>query len=237
MENENIIQEQIQEQPEQVVEVQPEQQAASAPQQPQVDERERNFAALREAREKAERERDEAINYIRQLQQQNQPQEEADPEFAPDDLVEWKHVQNKFKKMEQRLHQYENQTAYQVAEARLKSQYNDFENVVTRENIEALRMAYPEIAQTLHATPDLYNKAVATYNIIKQFGIGHQQNNNLQEKQAIARNMAKPRSSNSVAPQQGESPLSKANEFSNGPLTEERKAQLYREMMQAKSNW
>ncbi len=227
----NLIEQQVVEQPQEVVEQETQEQPTQPTQQAQpVDEKERNFAALREARERAERERDEAIAYIRQLQQKPNTEQEEEVNYAPDDLVEWKAVQKKFNKLEQKLNQYEHQTAYQVTEARLKSQFQDFDQVVTKENIEALRIAYPEIAQSLHATPDIYNKAVSTYNIIKRFGIGEQQPNNLYEKQLIQKNMAKPRSVNSVSPQQGESPLNKANEFANGFLTDERKAQLWQEM-------
>lgn len=238
MEQENIIENEIEETEQQEQpQVEEQQQPEQPEKKPELDDRERNLAALREARERAEKERDEAIEYIKQLQQRQLPPEEQDPDLDPDDLVEWKYVDKKIKKLESKISQYENQTAYQMTEARLKSQFNDFDNVVTKENIEALRLAHPEIAQALHSTPDLYNKAVSTYNIIKKFGIGHVSPQALHDKEAIARNMSKPRATNSVSPQQGDSPLSKANDFASGNLTEERKAQLYREMMQARNNY
>jgi hypothetical protein len=40
---------------------------------------------------------------------------------------------------------------------------------VSQENIARLREDYPELANTLHATTDLYSKAVSAYTLIKQF--------------------------------------------------------------------
>ena len=243
MENENNLQPDTGIQEQQVEQVQ--EQESHTPEQPDQlaenqrveDNRERNFAALREARERAERERDEAIRYIQQMQQQQQPAQEQDNvNWESDDLVEAKQVNRQIKKLENQLRQYEQQTAYQVTEARIKSQFNDFDQVVTKENIDALRTAYPEIAQSLHATPDIYNKAVSTYNIIKKFGI-HNPNVPTYEKVAAQKNAAKPRPTNTVSPQQGDTPLNKANEFANGFLTEDRKSQLYKEMMEARNNY
>jgi len=240
MEQENIIQqEQIVEQPE--VQEQQINQEQRAQQESVVDERERNFAALREARERAERERDDAINYIRQLQQSQQPQyaqqEDADEGLAPDDLVEWKHVDKKIKKLESKINQYEQYNAATMAEARVKTSFPDFDQVVTNESVEALRRSHPEIAQSLHATPDLYNKAASTYNIIKRFGLNNHNPQAEYDRQLVAKNHSKPRPTNAVSPQQGETPLNRANEFATGVLTEERRRQLYKEMMEAKNNW
>lgn len=221
----------------------PEVTEAPAPQMASPDEDQspqRNFARLREAKERAEYERDEAIRYIQRMQTQHTEQhpasDEKDP--APDDLTERWYVDKKIKSLENQIRQYEQHTQSNVAEARIRSQYNDFDQVVTPETIELLRNTYPEVAQTLHATPDLYSKAVSTYNIIKKFGISRSSNPQAEyEKQLAQRNASKPRSANSVSPQQGETPLNKANEWANGILTPERKAQLYKEMIDAKNNY
>lgn len=242
MEQENLYQENVaqvesqQEQPE-VQQEQPEaqpEQIQQAAQQQDVDDRERNFARLREERARAEYERDEAIRYIQQMQQQQQPQPEPDDNVSPDDLVEAKYVDRKIQKLEKQLRQYEQQTQYQVTEARIKSHLNDFDQVVTKANIDALRSQYPEIAQALHATPDIYNKAVSTYNIIKKFGI-NQTPQSMHDKTVVAKNAIKPRSTNSISPQMGDSPLNKANDFANGFLSEERKAQLWAETQAARA--
>lgn len=251
MENETLFPEaqgdfgvQVQEpvtQQEVIAEAQQEQQEAPALQhqtQPENDDRERNLARLRHAREQAEYERDQALQYIEQMRAQQQQARQPEPEdninWESDEFVEAKAVNRKLQQMEQRLKQYENQTQYQVTEARIKAQYQDFDRVVNRESIEALRAAYPEIAESLHQTPDIYNKAVSTYNIIKKFGLANTEKN-LVDKAQVARNVAKPRASNSVAPQAGDSPLNKANDFANGFLTEDRKAQLWAEIKAARA--
>jgi hypothetical protein len=206
----------------------------------ETENQQRNFAKLREAKERAEFERDEAIRYIQQVQMQshnkNVPVDDNDP--APDDIPEWRFVDRKIKNLEDQLKKYAAHNQNNMAETRLKSQFSDFDRVVTPENIDILRSTYPEIAQSLHATPDLYNKAVATYNIMKKFGIAKEYNQQTEyEKSLVQRNNSKPRATNSVAPQQGETPLNKANEFANGFLTPERKAQLYKEMMDARNSY
>jgi len=216
---------------------------AQAPEEATVDnmatvqeqnDREMNFARLREERARAEYERDEAINYIKQMQQQQQAPESDDINWDSEDLVEAKHVGKKIKQLENKLRSYEQQTAYHATEARIKSTYSDFDKVVTKENIDALRTQHPEIAQALHATPDIYNKAVSTYNIIKKFGL-NQSPQNLLDKATVARNNFKPKATNSISPQQGDSPLAKANDFANGFLTEDRKAQLWQEIQAARN--
>ena len=113
---------------------------------------------------------------------------------------------------------------------RLKTQYPDFDNIVSRENLESLRLAYPEIAQTINSSSDLYSQAVSAYTMIKKLGIGVE-DSFIEEKAAIQRNAAKPKPLASINPQQGDSPLSKANAFAtSGKLTDELKAQMLKEM-------
>lgn len=216
--------------------VQQEEAPEKSQEQYEQDSRDRNFLALREKAERAERERDEAIRYIQHMQMQQNAQAPVDDDhnLAPDDLTEKRYVDKKINDIQHQLRQYEQYTI----ESRIRSQFNDFDQVVTPETIDILRNTYPEVAQSLHATPDLYNKAVSTYNIIKRFGIAKSPNPQSEyEKSLLQRNNTKPRATNSVSPQQGETPLNKANEWANGTLTAERKAQLYREMMDAKNNW
>lgn len=221
-------------------EVAPQQEMVAAAEQTAHKDREYNLSVLREKAERAERERDEAIRYIQhmQMQQSNQSPVDDDHNIAPDDFTEKRYVDSRINKIESKLRQYEQYTQNNIADAKIRSQFNDFDQVVTPESIEVLRNTYPEIAQSLHATPDLYSKAVSTYNIIKKFGIGRQYNPQVEyERGLVEKNNLKPRATNSIAPQQGETPLNKANEWANGVLTPERKAQLYKEMMEAKNNW
>lgn len=174
-----------------------------------------NFRRLKEEKERLQRERDELA---RMIQQQKSTQSED-----PDDLADKKYVKEQFRY----LHE-------QLIETRIKSQYPDFEAVVNNDNIEVLKSTYPELADSLSSSPDLYKKAVSAYTLIKKLGIGSEDSYK-QDKDLAQKNAAKPKPLVSVAPQQGESPLSRANAFAHG-LTPELKAQLWKETQEARKN-
>ena len=174
-----------------------------------------NFRRLKEEKERLQRERDELARIIQQ--QKNQPIED------PDDLADKKYVKEQFKF----LHE-------QLVETKIKSQYPDFDSVVNNDNIEVLKNTYPELADSLSSSPDLYKKAVSAYTLIKKLGIGSEDTYR-QEKEMAQKNAAKPKPLASVAPQQGESPLSRANAFAHG-LTPELKAQLWKEIQESRKN-
>ena len=187
----------------------------------------KNFRTLRQEKEKIERERDEMM---RQLQAIKQKEQSADDEvqLAPDDLVEWKHVEKKIKKLEDKIQTYQQESVLSSTETKLKQQYPDFDSVVSKDNIDALRIAYPEISQTLNDSPDLYNKAISAYTLIKKLGI-YKKDTFQGERERVQANSIKPKPLASVSPQKSDSPLSHANAFANG-LTEDLKKQLYKEM-------
>lgn len=171
-----------------------------------------------------------------QKQSAHQPEapQEAEEEVSldADALVEGKHlskVNKHIKKLEQQLAQYQQQTALSATELRLKTQYPDFDKVVSKENLESFRIAYPELATTLNASTDLYSKAVSAYTMIKRLGIG-EDDPYIEEKALVQRNAAKPKPLASINPQQGDSPLSRANAFATGKLSDDMKKQLWREM-------
>ncbi len=169
----------------------------------------------------------------KQQPQQAQEEEEAEISVDADALVEGKHlsqVNKHIKKLEQQLHQYQQQTALSATEMRLKTQYPDFDNIVSRENLESLRLAYPEIAQTINSSSDLYSKAVSAYTMIKKLGINEDNETFDAEKEVIHKNANKPKPSALLKPQQGDSPLTKANAFAQGPLTDDLKAAMLKEM-------
>lgn len=200
-----------------------------------------NFKAMRQKIAAAERERDEFARRLKEIEanpmrkyEPTEPDEDLDFNIAPDDLAEGKHlskVAKKIRNLENQLRSYQQNTVAVTAETRLKTEFPDIEKVVSAENIQTLRDMYPEIAETLNSSNDLYTKAKAAYTMIKKFGI-HAEDNYIQDKQLAQRNAAKPKPLASVAPQQGESPISRANAFANG-LTEELKAQLRKEMDEA----
>jgi len=207
----------------------------------QKDEREQplRFQTLREARERAERERD---LYKRQLEiaQSNQrpqapPKQPETYSIAPDDLVEGRHLakyDQEIKKLRQELVNYQAMSV----ETRLKSQYRDFSSVVNEENIAMLRTAEPELAEAIKSSPDLYNKAVAAYTMIKKLGIVPDATQNSQQTLA-QENAAKPRPVVSANSQPGNtSPLSNVNLLTQRGFSKAQQQEKYREMMEAKRN-
>lgn len=194
-----------------------------------------SFKALREAKEAADRERDywreQAIKQQRQEQPQVQvPAEEdlnLDFNINDDDLAEGKHL----KKTSKKIMQLENK----LREYELRMQCPDLEKVLSSENIQRLNSQYPEIAIALRDTPNEYTKTVNAYRTIKRLGLDKTEQEQKYDQDIVMakKNAAKPRPLASVNPQQGDSPLSKANAFANG-LTEDLKKQMMAEMNAAR---
>ena len=202
-----------------------------------------SWRILRLAKEKAERERDEAIRYAQLNQTFNKPQEEKPiikqrSRLKPDELVEGTHVNeldDEVQQLKQQLVRQQQQSYNETSKLRLKTRFNDSDHVVNQETIEMLQVLQPEIAQTLNSTQDIYAAGVTAYNIIKNLGLKPEANYENDIKR-IQTNAAKPKPMVSINPTQGESALAKANAFANG-LTPELKDQLYREMQAARRNY
>ncbi len=243
----NTQETQVEASSEQIEEVQ----AAPEPQQEQVVEQQKkdstndkNIRALREKAERAERlewERDEAVKRLAQYEaQKHTPQEVEEPDYNinEDDLVEGKHLRQynkKLKKVQEELKQQQQQNYLTTTEIRLRNEYPDFDKIVSSANIEQLRNRYPELADTLNnSNTDVYTKAKSAYKLIKDLGISPDDNYE-QDRQRAITNAAKPKPLASVSPQQGDSPLSKANAFANG-LTDDLAKQLRKEMYEAMKN-
>lgn len=175
----------------------------------------KNFAQMRLQMEQLQRERDEAL---RKLKDRN------DIILGDDDIAEGKHlnrVQQEIKNLKEEL-----------VQTRIKAQYADFDTIVNVDTLAALRDNFPELAATLQDSKDLYTQASAAYTLIKKLGIVPDEEV-LINRNRIHNNTVKPRPASSVGPQQGDSPLTKANAFAEG-LTEDLKKQLFKEMQQAR---
>lgn len=228
-------------QPQEEVVTQVEQEPAGQQNTPQEeDKREKNLKILREKATRAERERDEAIRRLQEIEARStapaQQPEDDEIVLGPDELAEGKHISRvtrKVRRLEEKLKAYEEKTATEIIEAKLKSQYPDFDAIVTKENIEALKSEFPEVAHTIHSSTDVYSKAASAYKLIKRLGIAQDNSAFDAEKAAAQKNAYKPKPTASIAPQQGDTPLSKANAFANG-LTPELQAQLLKEMQAAR---
>lgn len=223
---------------EQPVEQQASEHQEEAPKKNKVDPSE-SFRAMRDRLERAERERDEMARLAQELSERTKVQEpemdDDDISLGDNDLAEGKHlsrVQKQIKKLKSEIRTQKEQMALTATEVKLKAQYPDFDAVVNRDTIDQLRLIHPEIAATINSSPDIYAKAVSAYTMIKNLGIYQPKEQYMSEKERIAKNAAKPKSSASISPQQGSSPLQKANMFGEG-ITKDLKEQLYREMKEA----
>lgn len=192
------------------------------------DTKEANFRAMRDKLQRAERERDEALRLAQQVQKEKEKQL---AKLNPDDLVEGKHINE----LQDDVKALRSQIEYYQTEARIKSQYPDIDQVVNADSIARLKEEHPDIAEAIASTSDYYKKASVAYKMIKQLNLSQQSPSNDQERQIAQRNSAKPKPINTIAPQQGDTPLTKANAFANG-LTKELREQLRREMEDARRN-
>ncbi len=193
------------------------QQAAPQPQGQQEYEaiQARNFKAIKEAADRATRERDDLARKLQEYENAKVESQYEDLNIKEEDLVEGKHLVQAMKRiqhLEQQQKQYMKQSSETTAEMKLRQQYPDFDKVMTLENIQMLTASYPEIAESA----------------IKGFGIYADKPQDA-DKKKVAANAAKPKPLASVSPQHGESPISRANAFSEG-LTEARKEELRKEM-------
>lgn len=212
----------------------------------------KNLRMLREKAERAERERDEMMRLL-QMERDRSPkytdsnlrQQDVDSNLSQDDTIDYQEdeviegrhlskVKQQIKALEQKLRASQGQSHQLAIEAKIKAQYPDFDQVVSRDNIELLNAMDPVLANALSKSPDLYEKAVSTYNVIKKFNIPNYDRYEAETKK-IQENRAKPRSLASVAPQKGDGPLSKVNIFAQG-LTKDVKDMLNKEMNDAIAN-
>jgi CRISPR/Cas system-associated protein Cas5 (RAMP superfamily) len=192
-----------------------------------IDPQQERIELLREERRKRPREQ----QYAQPIENKQQQQPEDELHIGDDDLAEGKHLkryEKKIRMLEEKLKTYEHTTMASTAEARLRYSFPDFDKVVNHENIELLRDLEPDIAASINANPDLYTKASSAYKLIKKLGI-YRDDIYKQDKELAVANSHKPRPLASVSPQQGESPLQRANAFANG-LTPELREQLLKEM-------
>lgn len=206
----------------------------------------RRFKDMRKATERAQRERDEAVRraeqYERMLASQNpvvpdEPEEEFQvPET--DDLVDQKKLAELYKYQKKQIQELKRQqkailenARTSTGESRFMAEHPDWQKVMAMENIQALSDAYPELARSVNASTDVYEKAKATYQLIKRFNIYNEKPYEADKNRAME-NVTKPRPSVSISPQQGDSPLSHANLFAKG-FTKEVAEVLRKEMAEA----
>jgi hypothetical protein len=227
----------------------PQVQQIKQPEQPQYQQpaeesvQAKNFREMRMQMAQRDREIEELrqlINSQKQAAVQQKADEEADREFSfdPEDLANGGHLNAMAKRMkvlEKKLQQTQQQSeeakkqAYKAdVEQHLRRIYPDFDSVISNENVEKFAQQYGALAKSIANDPDYFNQCSAAYMAIKNTGISTAATYQPQIDR-IKQNMAKPRPLTSIAPQQAESPLARANAFAEG-LTPELQKSLNAEM-------
>lgn len=184
-----------------------------------------NLYRLREAKEQLEKEN-------RELRLMREKERSSDEDFSidDDDLVDGKTVKklyNDLKELKKFRTSYESEKQASIPD-RLKTKYSDFEQVVTKENIEKLKQIEPEMYSSITSGSDLYTKGVSAYKTLKAMGIVKEDHYKSQKEQ-VHQNHSKPVSTQAI---RGQGALSEANMFARG-LTPELKKQLQAEMQDA----
>lgn len=209
--------------------------------------KETSMRILRERAEAAEKrslelERMIQMNMSQQNQQHNKMNLVDDEDYfdlSDDTYIEGKHLKKYVKNLKQELkntrkqwEEYNQQNAITQAEIRLKNQFNDFESVVNKENLEKLQYQKPALYRTILANSDIYDKGYAAYELIKHSGILADHYQELDKK--VEENKFKPRSAANASPQSGDTPLTRVSDYDRRILSEERKDQLRRQVEEAK---
>jgi hypothetical protein len=178
---------------------------------------EKNIVALRQAKERAERERDEERKRRKEYEASLQAQKEAESRRDPSDIAEYKDIDE----VRKELRALSN-------EINLRRAYKDVDDILTPENIAKLNEQDPELANMIASEKgDSYKQAVLAYKYIKSTLVP--KNEDFQkEKDIIASNASKPRSSASVSKS---GPLSQINDYAEG--SKERREFVWKQMVEA----
>lgn len=206
-----------------------------------VRSKEYNLRIMRERMESIEKENQE---YKRILQQQQQPvEEDEDLNIDDDSFIEAKqykkhikNIQKDLKETKKLLEENSKKNAMANAQVLLKSQFNDFDTVVSEENLKKLSDTQPVLYRTLLASSDIYDRGYSAYAMIKNSNILKSNSQYSDQDKRLEENKAKPRAIGNASPQSGDTPLSKVGDYDRRILTEERKDQLRKQVEEAKRN-
>ncbi len=200
----------------------------------------KHFKRVNDEKEQLRRQNEELMRLIQEERNRFQPQQpQVEDDFGIDDnnFAEGKDLKRfakEVRELKQELHQYKQKTVIDVTHARLRAEMPDFDKVVTDENIALFEAEYPDEAEALKnstAAPLSVGKAV--YKNLKRLGI-YVEDTAAPSREAVQKNLSKPRPAASVSPRQGSTPLSKVDDFGSEDLTEERAAALRLEVARYK---
>lgn len=184
-----------------------------------------NWAEARRKMQELERKAKEQEEVIHKLTQPKTAEVDELAGLGQDDIITVKQAE---KIAERRARQIAEEVIKQreaaTVDERIQLKYPDFQDVVSRENVENLKETEPELAKSLSYITDPYDQAVAAYKLMKKMGIGVDMAK--AEKEKAFKNTQKPLSVNAVTKQ---SAIGNAHIFENG-LTPELKKALQKEM-------
>ena len=190
----------------------------------ELSDKEINFQRMREKLQRLEQENAEFKQYISRSQDSSK---DDDLGLEDDDIPDGRLVKRLYKEIDTLKKTYVADKQATIPE-RLKTKFQDFDQVVTKENLEKLQHTEPEVYASIISGSDLYAKSVTAYKALKALGIV-KDDPYKQEKEKVHSNHSRPLSSQAI---KGQGALSEANRFAAG-LTPELREQLQKEMSEA----
>jgi len=202
---------------------------------PKRGDQEHNWNEARRKRDELEHEIFELRSKVSRLETQKPSEDDDLSKLADDDIVTAKQAKNLATKMARQVaDEVVRRRESETLEERIKLKYSDFDQVVTKENIEIFKQNEPELAMSLAAlASDPYSQATAAYKLLKKHGLGTSEDMS-KNKQKAEENSKKPVSVQSVTKQN--SAIGNAHAFENG-LTPELRKQLWKEMQEASKHY
>lgn len=199
-------------------------------QQNDANSKEMNFARLREKSEVAEKKSAELERQLKELlrreEERNRPapvkEEDELSSLADDDILTVKQAKKLATiQAEQLINKTLEQRERATLPERARGKFDDYDAIMTEENIKKLEQDEPGLAQACSVAPNPWE---ATYKIVKKFIVPQQETKANKGDEKMKENLSKPASVNSAGRQ---GPLNNANVWS-----EASKEDLYKEMMQ-----
>lgn len=196
-----------------------------------VSDKEYNFRKLEESKRQLEGKVQDLESVIKKIATDPEPSQETPPPedylgLGDEDIAEGRHLKRVTQELDMLKKQMHNQQLQAVPD-RLNAKFSDFNEVVSKENIEKLKQTEPELYSSIISGPDLYARGVSAYKTLK--AMGFVDNSYQSQKEQVQKNHNRPMSTQAI---KGAGALSEQNIFAGG-LTPELKKQLQREMAEA----
>lgn len=169
------------------------------------DERKKEREQLHEAQKEAHQRKEEAKALKSAMDSLlDKPKNSSSTDYDDDHDSEEKRIQREVERIlserDKKNASAEEERRKHEVPVRLRQDYNDFDKIVTTENLDYLEFKYPEVANALKHTPEGYDKWKNAYQAVKRFvpSAG-------QDPKKAEDNLAKPRSMASGVASTGDS--------------------------------